>query len=317
MYKYQAIFSKETHPKEKIKGGCAFVISLSFHQQEFSKKNTQEDTDELHKFSAVLRRLNLAFDKIDIILADTLNKHNVFLYFLDKDAEKKSLSLGDFWLKSKYFKEIKNYLTIKYTIFRWNELILKKEFSDLKYIIEDVYNKNNQFCAIVDSVRADYVAFLCRNRKKVFEDKISDKFTSFHYINFDIKKTYDSCLNYIIEECAITLLLRLNSYENLFHIGKVNEAVGWTAKNFFKLDTKHDLLINKINNNPLNVISVLKFKPLKNLRTSASNSKKVVKEESSRLDNTIFEKSHIFRRKTLHDVIQKNHPQILKRQISI
>jgi hypothetical protein len=258
MYKYQAIFSQETHAKEKIQGRCVFVISLSFHQP---KLCAQESTRDLHKFSAVIRRLNLAFEEIDIVLSDKLNKHNASIYFPNNDPEEKSLALGDTWLESAYFREVSNSLIKKYSIRRWDELISQNNFDDAQLIIEDLYKKNKQFSSIVDSVRADFLAFLCRKRKKTFENQNDEnKSTSIDYSNFDVDEAYKNCLKYILEECAVTLVFRLNKYTNLFHIGKVNDAVDWTAKNNINLGYNPSNLIKSINDNPLKVVTVSKFK---------------------------------------------------------
>ena len=166
MYKYQAIFSRETHAKEKIPGRCAFVISLSFHQPDFQPTTTQESTQDLQKFSAVLRRLSFAFEEIDIILADSLNKYNAALFFPEDDPEKKSFALGVAWLESAYFRETSNFFK-KSSIIRWNKLALHNNIEVAKLIIIELYKKNELFSSIVDSVCADFVAFLCRKRKKL------------------------------------------------------------------------------------------------------------------------------------------------------
>jgi hypothetical protein len=315
MYKYQAIFSRETHPKEKIQGRCAFVISLSFQQPELPQANAQENTHDLHKFSAVIRRLNHAFEEIDIVLSDTLNKHNASIYFPDNDPEEKSRALGDAWLESAYFRETTNSLIKKPPIVRWNELISEKKFISVKEIIEELYKKNKLFCSIVDSVRADFVAFLCRKRKKIFEDQSTNKSTSVDYSNFNIDEAYKNCLTYILEECAVTLLFRLNGYANLFHIGKVNDAVDWAAKNTINLDASHSNLIKSINDNPLKVVTVLKFKPCQYSVASTSDKTKP-KEKSNLSYETIFKKNIIFRRKTIPDITKENQPPILKHRIS-
>ena len=315
MYKYQAIFSREKQKKEKIQGRCAFVISLSFHQPELPQTSAQENTHDLHKFSAVLRRLNHAFEEIDIVLSDTLNKHNASIYFPDDDPEEKSRALGDAWLESAYFREAVSSLIQKPLIKRWNELVSEKNFNDAKAIIKELYKKNKLFCSIVDSVRADFVAFLCRKRKKIFEDQNTNKSTSVDYSNFDINEAYKNCLTYILEECAVTLLFRLNGYANLFHIGKVNDAVDWAARNQINLDANHSNLIKSINDNPLKVVTVLKFKSCQYSVASTSDKTKP-KEKSNLLYETIFKKNIIFRRKTIHDLTKENQPPILRRRIS-
>lgn len=315
MYKYQAIFSRETHAKEKIQGRCAFVISLSFHQPEFPQTSAQENTHDLHKFAAVTRRLNHAFEEIDIVLSDTLNKHNASIYFPDNDPEEKSRALGDAWLESAYFRETINSLVKKPLIVRWNALISEKSFISAKEIIEELYIKNKLFCSIVDSVRADFVAFLCRKRKKIFEDQNTNKSTSVDYSNFNIDEAYKNCLTYILEECAVTLVFRLNGYANLFHIGKVNDAVDWVAKNTINLDASHSNLIKSINDNPLKVVTVLKFKPCQ-YSVACTSDKNKPKEKPNLLYENIFKRNTIFRRKTIHDITKENRPPILRRRIS-
>lgn len=315
MYKYQAIFSRETHAKEKIQGRCAFVISLSFHQPELPQASAQENTHDLHKFSAVIRRLNRAFEEIDIVLSDTLNTHNASIYFPDNDPEEKSRALGDAWLESAYFRETINAFINQPSIVRWNELISERNFINAKTIIEELYKENKLFCSIVDSVRADFVAFLCRKRKKIFENQTTYKSTPVDYSNFKIDEAYKNCLTYVLEECAVTLLFRLNGYANLFHIGKVNDAVDWTAKNTINLDASHSNLIKSINDNPLKVITVLKFKPYQYSVASTSDKNKS-KEKSTILYENVFKRNTIFRRITFHDITKENQPPILRRRIS-
>lgn len=310
MYKYQAIFSRETHNKEKIPGRCAFVISLSFHQAEFPQITSQENTLDLHKFSAVLRRLNFAFEEIDIILADTLNKHNASIFFPEDDPEKKSLALGDAWLESAYFRET-IYFFKKSSIKRWNELALHHNLKYAQLIIEELYKKNKVFSSIVDSVRADFVAFLCRKRKKILEN---NKSTSLFNSNFDVNKAYENSLTYILEECAVTITFRLNKYANLFHIGKVNDAVAWSAKNFINLNVEQNDIIKSINDNPLKIFTVLKFKSLQN---SVASDKNKSNEKNNLFCGTIFKKNVISRRKTIHNIPKEEKSDFLKRKISV
>lgn len=306
MYKYQAIFSQETHAKEKIKGRCVFVISLSFHQADLPQIISQENTNDLDKFSAVIRRLNVAFEEIDIILSDKLNKHNSSIYFPNDDPNEKSLALGDAWLGSAYFSKVKDSLTKKYLIKRWDELISENNFDDAKLIIEDLYKNNMEFCAIVDSVRAEFLTFICRKRKKTFENK----YTPIDYSNFNMDKAYENCLKYILEESAVTLVFRLSGYANLFHIGKVNDAVNWIAKNTINLGYKHSDIIKSINDNPLKVFTVSKF-------TSCQSSVNTTSDKIKSKEKTRHPFENIFKRKTFNTSTHDTVPLNLRRRFSV
>lgn len=256
MVKYQAIFSGETHPTEQLGQRCAFVISLSFHRPESLQ------TNDLNKFIATIERLRVAFADIDIIISDTLNRHNAVIYYPESDPQKKALDLGDGWLRSLYSKEA-NKLNGK-SFLRWSELIDEEKYNDLLKITESIYINNPLFSSIVDFVCAKFVMFICDKRNKTIENNQTtfDSKTGIDYSNFDLKKTYDNCHNYILEECAVTLMLRLKNYNHLFHIGKVNKAVDWIAKNSIDfMRNCNRLFIDAINNNPLKVTIALNYKP--------------------------------------------------------
>ena len=257
MPKYQAIFSGETHSKEILGQRCVFVISLSFQKPENLK------TNDLSKYIANIERLNSAFVKIDVVLSDSLNRHNASIYYPNSNTEKKALSLGDKWLKTPYHQET-NKLKNTSPIIRWADLLSGTDYKDVLEITEAIYKKNSEFSAIVEYVCAKFVAFICDKRKKAITKKSDtiDKLTDINYSNFDIVKAYESCLRYVLEECAITLMFRLRNYTHLFHIGKVNDAVDWVAKNSISyLPNCNKDLINKLNNNPLKITIPLQYKP--------------------------------------------------------
>lgn len=257
MNQYKVTLSGETYPNEKLGQRCAFVISLSFHQAETLQ------TNDLSKFTTTVERLNSAFDDIDVILSDSLNRHNASIYYPHSDPKKKALVLGDTWLASFYHQEVIKLKNSRSPIIRWTQLILEKNYSDVLKIVETLYKKNLEFSTTVDSVCAKFVAFLCDKRKKAIENRsiITNKSTDID-LTFSVEKAYKICLIYVLEESAVTLMFRLIGYTNLFHIGKVNDAVSWVATHAISYQDEDDCdkaLIDTINANPLIVTIPLKY----------------------------------------------------------
>lgn len=286
MPKYQAIFSGETHSKEILGQRCVFVISLSFQHPENLKAN------DLSKYVANIERLNSAFVNTEVVLADILNKHNAYIYYPNSNAEEKALALGDNWLKTSYYQET-NKLKNTSPLIRWADLLSGAEYKDALEITEAIYKKNREFSATVEYICAKFVAFICDKRKKAIIKKmdISDKLIGINYSNFDIVKAYESCLRYILEECAITLVFRLRNYTHLFHIGKVNDAVDWVAKSSigYLSDCNRDL-IDKLNNNPLKVTTPLQYKPcpIPTINNASENTVKIIEPNQSIKKNAYF-----------------------------
>jgi|GEM_PF-4082723 hypothetical protein len=255
MEKLQAILSGETYAEEFMGERCAFIISLSFSQ------TNAPQAVELEEFSAAIKRLDSAFKITDIILSDTLNKHNALIYYPQDDPEKKALELGNTWLEGPYYKavELKN---VKLLVMRWQELLSEENYPNVRQMSGHTYDSNEYFRATVDFVCAKFVTFICDRRKKSLEkESFSDEpKRALTAPNFDPKKAYGCCLAYVLEECAATLMLRLKGYTNLFHLGKVNAAVNWVAKNPI-LCASHSELNDAINSKVLAVNTVSKYKP--------------------------------------------------------
>lgn len=258
MPKYQAIFSGETHTKEILGKHCAFVISLSFQQPENLK------TNDLSKYIANIERLNSAFVKTDIVLSDSLNRHNSSIYYPYSNSEEKALALGDKWLNSPYHRETNKLKNSTSPLIRWTNLISTEDYKKVLKITEALCKQNMSFSSVVECVCAKFVAFICDKRKKAIEKNLDtiDSSTGIDYSNFDILEVYKNCHKYVLEECAVTLIFRLRGYTHLFHIGKVNDAVDWIAKNSIThLSSCNRDLIEKLNNNPLKVTIPLQYKP--------------------------------------------------------
>ena len=268
MTKFQVVFSGETHNNELLGQRCAFVESLSFQNIGIN----QPTSKELQKYSATIERLNNAFVEVDVFLADELNKHNAPIYYPNHDSVKKALELGDNWLASRYHHEITKLKNKPSSVMRWRKLTAEeKNFPDTLKIINCLYKEHEYFRSIVNYVCTKFVTFIYSKDKKSLEKASPFESNLISCLHLDVEEVCAFSRTYILEECAATMVLRLQGYTNLFHIGKVNEAVDWVAKNeICNLSINDSDLINTINKNALKINTVSKYKPYEHTTKNSS-----------------------------------------------
>jgi hypothetical protein len=160
---------------------CIFLISVG-------KENFEEKA-----LKAQLKLINSTFNLCLILVADTLQRYN----FLKSDSrEEKAYSAGTNWIE-RYDNLFKSRLTkTKYTISRWDEWIGHSTFLEKKVIIEGKL-KEEEFCKAMDLSVEEYT----KRRLKQLDG----------IVNPDVNIRND-CKDYLIEECAVLLMLGEKKY---------------------------------------------------------------------------------------------------------
>jgi tRNA-dependent cyclodipeptide synthase len=141
-------------------------------------------------FSSIIDWLNSqsSLREVVIVLADTLQRHNYGeAAVLGLAREQQAIEAGDAWLERNGPK-LKN-LSMKFSVFRWNDIRLSPQFEPLQQQINDLYASDNKFRAAIDEDVSSYLKRLAR--KKVLADDAAH-----------ISR------NYFLEElCCITIMI--------------------------------------------------------------------------------------------------------------
>lgn len=133
------------------------------------------------------------YDNVEILLADTLQKHNfIFLDGINEDmALEKSLKNGDEWIKRN------NRALGNLKINRWDELYKEARNEGLIVSVHDTYKKNDEFADEIDNTIRKFFERNSLNRKDLYNKKSFELF-------------YETSKDYLLEETAV------DSYINLF-----------------------------------------------------------------------------------------------------
>ena len=148
---------------------------------------------EGEKFSALLRIVNTAFKACDILVCDTLQRHNMIEYS-SNEAYKISLEAGAAWVERnrKYLK----CLTIPHEIHHWNRYIECPQFN--KYYIKTAkaYSNDKDIHKAIDDTVDEYI-----RRKKPDADKST--------------RMRESSRRYLIEENSVLMYHFANNFSEL------------------------------------------------------------------------------------------------------
>lgn len=144
--------------------------------------------------SAAMKMINIEFKECYIVIADTLQRHNISTEkdISDEDAYQESLQDGNKWIK-KYEQTFKQYLSIPYKIIRWDDLINCDEFKDReKSFVSQI--KHSEILS--EAMESSIIEYGVRLKKRLGEE-VFQKVSLKHWKN---------CFTYLQEECiAITL----------------------------------------------------------------------------------------------------------------
>ena len=212
--------------------GSSCLLSISVGQEYHEEK----------KFEATIALINKTFRQCKIMLYDGLQRYTMTLnnkafpsHFLHN-----AIAQGDEWLKrnQKYYRHLNN-LT---DIIRWDHWLSHPHFLEMQYAItkhiqEDLAYRTT-FEETIHSYLARYINRLSPTTK------------------LDQKHAHDTCLSYLIEECAALCLWPETGCDYEVYPTKRNLAMEATHKHFV-LPTHP----NKLHSVPLKFIHTKQLKP--------------------------------------------------------
>ncbi|MGC1183313.1 hypothetical protein [Legionella sp.] len=216
----KAILKSDTK-NEFIHSKCVLTISVG------------QPPHESDKFRATLIALNNNFDFCIIMVCDSLQRHTMeIVSLLDKnEIHEQSNLLGDEWIMRNA--RFINQLTIPYEISRWDYWLNHEKYNTKSHIINQLYHSDEQFKKSVDDTTSD---FLKRNTDKMVREYGDAFFLS---------------KEYLLEECAVMLILAEEGYEFEIYPNQRNLALDYIYKE----------VISAYNENLMKAISI-KFKNL-------------------------------------------------------
>jgi hypothetical protein len=169
------------------------------------------------KLSATIELINKSkFDSCSIVVADSLQKHNLID---DHSPYETSMSLGDNWLKRN--KSILNELTISNQITRWDYWLKHCKYSSYRAMLQTAYNSNPAYKKAVDETIYQFIQrYIKRNPNT--DSTIKDVL-------------FNSCLQYLLEECAIIICLWADEgYNFIIYPKPITSALSMTYEIFVK-----------------------------------------------------------------------------------
>jgi hypothetical protein len=210
-----------------------------FHSKCVLTISVGQPSHEGDKFRATLKAVNNNFAFCIVMVCDSLQRHTMeIISLLDKnELHKQSNLFGDEWIRRNT--PLINQLSIPYHISRWDYWLNHQNYNQKLNIINRLYNHDKQFKKSVDATAS---GFLERNVDKMV-------------------KEYDHALilskEYLLEECAVMLILAEEGYEFEIYPNQRNLA----------MDYIYSEVISAYDENLMRAISI-KFKNLTPSKTA-------------------------------------------------
>ncbi len=188
---------------------------------------------EKGKFLATIELVNkYPFSRCDIVMADTLQRHNHIGRLGEEKALSYSLKAGDAWLLRSAYALSKHRLP--HSIIRWDEFLQHQDYSEFKKQIDKAFNENEEYKNAIYTNVHTYTDRL----------KLINPFT-------DSDELFGHGLNYLIEECPVVMPLwaqmgydfiiypkpltpGMEKTRDLFVLDKYNEKCQWIYLRFKK-----------------------------------------------------------------------------------
>jgi tRNA-dependent cyclodipeptide synthase len=134
---------------------------------------------EGEKLIAAIELVKRKFSACDIVVADTLQRHNLLSEYPSKEAEEQAYQLGTEWIE-RNIHYIDN-SPVPFNVIRWNECL---SFPGYSIMLDKIQTEYKQNLFLQATSRQDFEILLERNK-------------SLKSISLD------SCLNYLFEEAAV------------------------------------------------------------------------------------------------------------------
>ncbi len=155
---------------------------------------------------AQLKLINAEFNDCIILVADTLQRYNFLASYTEILSEEKAREVGSEWI-NRHNHLFKQHLTnINYEICRWDEWIEKEGFLGKKIMIEQQLNSDSIY---IEAMNKSINEFVTRCQKRITPDQF-----------FNELEITENCKNYLIEECAVLLMLGEENYQYIVYPGK-------------------------------------------------------------------------------------------------
>ncbi|MEV0643088.1 tRNA-dependent cyclodipeptide synthase [Streptomyces sp. NPDC050619] len=136
------------------------------------------------KLRATVELLNrTGFGQVTVAVADTLQRTN-YLAWDPVEAHRRALREGDAWLERN--SKILGRLSVPNGVLRWDEALQDPDYPRFLRRIRDAYRDDPGYRGAVDSTIRNFIDRMVSRDPCV-----------------DIRKAFDGCLSYLIEECPI------------------------------------------------------------------------------------------------------------------
>lgn len=171
------------------------------------------------RFLSTINLLNeYEIQHCDIVAADTLQRHTLQINNRQLEIEylhEKALMFGNMWL-DRNINSI-NKLACTYNILRWDQWLFSQEYIKLRADIESLIQSNRDFYFIFTETANKFVE---RFIKRTMVNSI------------DINVIFNSCMNYVLEECSIMPLWAPKEYDYEVYPGKRIKAMKFVHEHF-------------------------------------------------------------------------------------
>lgn len=184
-----------------------------------------QEVHEGKKLGATLELVSKNFKSCDVIVCDVLQRHTMQIsdFSPAKIVYEKSKLAGKYWIERNL--EHLQRLKIPYRIFFWEEFLSRSAFSVFREKIMLAYQGDATFKTAMDDTINDFVT---RYERRLLE--------------IDRERAFTCCLNYLIEESAIIMLMwQAQQYHYIVYPGKMPKVLG-AARNKFVLPNNPDIL---------------------------------------------------------------------------
>ena len=212
---------KSNDQAEFFNSKCVLTISVG------------QENHEGDKFLATILAINKNFSECIIMVCDSLQRYTMqYTIAMNlNDLHKESVARGDEWITRN--SDAINRLKIPYQISRWDFWLNHYKFEEKILLINHLYETDNLFKKSVDETSSKFV-----ERKQ-------------SALIVDANTAFNLSIEYLLEECAVMLLLAEDGYQFEIYPSQRNDAMDYIYRN----------IISNINHKLMRAVSV-KFKNL-------------------------------------------------------
>jgi tRNA-dependent cyclodipeptide synthase len=148
-----------------------------------------QDYHEGEELSATLELAEQAgFRSLTVMLADTLQRHNLAAEGAGPEAHALALARGDEWISRNAF--LLHRMRIPVEVVRWDECLYDTEYAGLKVRVVREYHCNRQYQEPIDATITRFIERTLKRNPSLNVEHVSAR-----------------CLEYLLEECPIIMPL--------------------------------------------------------------------------------------------------------------